>query len=113
MAAINACSSYHDAQEEYAQKAHDGNPAGAYAQKFISTPGKQDGLFWNVSESQEPSPLGELVADAEQKGYTPSQGEPTPFRGYYFHILTAQGTNAQGGARNLHRERANAGKASR
>jgi len=100
LATIDVCLSYHDAQKEYAEKSHDGNPAGTYAQKFASTPGKQDGLYWEVKEGEEPSPLGELAAEAAGEGYTRSAGEPTPFHGYYFRILTAQGANAPGGARN-------------
>jgi len=99
LATIDACLSYHDAQKEYAQKAHDGRPSGTYAQKFVSEPGKQDGLFWTVKEGENPSPLGELAADAAAEGYTRPEGKPTPFRGYYFRILTAQGANAAGGAR--------------
>jgi hypothetical protein len=98
-ATIDTCRSYYDAQKEYAQKSHDGKPAGVYAQKFVSETGKQDGLFWNVKEGEEPSPLGELAAEATAEGYTRSADKPTPFRGYYFRILTAQGANATGGAR--------------
>ena len=99
LATIDVCLSYHAAQKEYAEKSHDGKPAGAYAQKFASTPGKQDGLYWEVKEGEEPSPLGELAAEAAGEGYTRSAGEPTPFHGYYFRILTAQGAHAPGGAR--------------
>jgi len=97
---MDACFSIYDAQKEYAQKAHDGNPAGTYAQKFMSGPGKQDGLFWSVKEGEDPSPLGELAADAAAEGYTGSAANHAPFRGYYFRILTAQGANAVGGERN-------------
>jgi len=99
LSTIDTCYSYYDAQKEYAQKAHDGKPAGTYAQKFVSETGKHDGLYWNAQEGEEPSPLGDLVAEATAEGYTRSADKPTPFRGYYFRILTAQGANATGGAR--------------
>ncbi len=101
LATIDVCLSYHAAQKEYAEKPHDGNPAGTYAQKFASTVGKQDGLYWQVKEGEEPSPLGEMAAEAAAEGYTRSDSKPTPFRGYYFRILTAQGAYATGGARNF------------
>ncbi|HTT19536.1 MAG TPA: DUF2950 domain-containing protein [Candidatus Sulfotelmatobacter sp.] len=98
LATIDVCLSYYDAQKEYAEKSHDGIPAGTYAQRFASTPGKQDGLYWQVKEGEEPSPLGELAAEAAAEGYSRSASEPTPFHGYYFRILTAQGANEPGGA---------------
>jgi hypothetical protein len=100
LSTIDFCLGYQAAQQEYAQKPHDGNPAGTYAQKFASTPGKQDGLYWQVKEGEEPSPLGDMAAEAAAEGYTRSDSKPTPFRGYYFHILTTQGANATGGAFN-------------
>lgn len=99
LATVDICLNYHAAQQEYAQKSHDGKPAGTYAQKFMSEPGKQDGLYWPVKAGDEPSPLGELAAAAAEEGYTRSSGKLTPFRGYYFRILTAQGAGAAGGAR--------------
>ncbi len=95
---IEACRAYAAAQQEYAKKAHDGKAAGVYAQKFASTPGKQDGLYWQVGASEEPSPLGDLFAKAAALGYQ-SGDKPVPFYGYYFRILTSQGNNAKGGAR--------------
>lgn len=95
---IEACRTYAAAQQEYAKKAHDGKAAGAYAQKFASTPGKQDGLYWQVGASEEPSPLGDLFAKAAALGYHAGD-KPVPFYGYYFRILTSQGDNAGGGAR--------------
>jgi hypothetical protein len=96
---IDACRSYVAAQQEYAKKAHDGRKAGAYALKFPSTPGKQDGLYWEAKASEDPSPLGDLIAKSAALGYHGSGDKPMPFYGYYFRILTAQGKNAEGGAR--------------
>ena len=69
-------------------------------QKFASSPGKHDGLYWPVAAGEEQSPLGPLVADAQAAGYalgkTPEK--PAPYYGYYYRILTGQGPHAPGGA---------------
>lgn len=88
-----------DAQLEYAEEGRDGNPP-AFAGKWASTDGKHDGLYWPAAAGQPDSPLGPLVAAATAQGYQRSEsGEPVPFHGYYFRILTAQGPAAPGGAR--------------
>ena len=71
-----------------------------YAQKFGSTKGKKDGLYWEVKEGEEQSPLGPLAAEAVKEGYTGRKpGEkPKAYHGYYYRILKAQGKNAPGGA---------------
>lgn len=75
-----------------------------YATKLLSSPGKKDGLYWEVVGDEEQSPLGPLVAQAADEGYTRKKGTGTqtaaPFRGYYFKILTRQGSSAPGGAYN-------------
>jgi hypothetical protein len=85
---IHVCQAYVEAQNEYAAKAHDGKPAGAYAQRIASTPGKQDGLFWKSEDPQHLSPLGEFAAEAATEGYKHVQGQPAAFHGYIFRILT-------------------------
>ena len=60
-------SAYVDAQNEYAEKDRTGEGAGVYAQRIVSSPGKKDGLFWR--DDREPSPLGELAAQASAEGY--------------------------------------------
>ncbi|MBS0578157.1 MAG: DUF2950 domain-containing protein [Proteobacteria bacterium] len=91
-----------DAQKTYAASAHDGNPAGAYAQRVRSKPGTQDGLYWPVGEDGITSPAGDLLAEASTEetaeGTAPS-GKPTPFHGYYYRVLRKQGEHAPGGAR--------------
>lgn len=86
-----------DAQDEYL----DLRPQGVdeYASKFFSDPGQKNGLFWPVSAGEQPSPLGEVVAEASAQGYTRNASGPTPYHGYIFRILTSQGSNAPGGAR--------------
>lgn len=96
--AIQTALAYVDAQNEYADKDR-GEGAGVYAQRFVSTPGKKDGLFWR--DDADPSPLGALVAEAAAEGYKQGAGdEPAPYHGYYFRILKGQGPNAPGGALN-------------
>jgi type II secretory pathway pseudopilin PulG len=99
LSTIQACRVYLKAQKEYAAQSHDGNPAGLYAQKLSSEPGKQDGLYWKVNPGEGFSPLGEFAAQASAEGYTRSDKGPTPFHGYLFLPLTAQGPAAPGGAK--------------
>ncbi|HZR58954.1 MAG TPA: DUF2950 family protein, partial [Terriglobales bacterium] len=87
--AIQVCRGYVEAQHAYAAQAHDG--INQYAQKIISTPGKQDGLYWRNDDGSSGGPIGEAVARAIQEGYT-SKG---PYHGYYFKILKGQGPAAQ------------------
>jgi Protein of unknown function (DUF2950) len=90
-----------DAQTEYASDAHDGESAGQFARKVLSDSGKQDGLYWEAGEGQPESPIGPLVASASAEGYKKdSGGSPIPFHGYYYKVLTKQGRNAPGGAKN-------------
>jgi len=89
-----------DAEDDYL----DQRPQGAdeYASKFFSDPGQKNGLYWPVASGEQPSPLGELVAEASGQGYTRSTdpaNAPKPYHGYAFRILTAQGPNAPGGQR--------------
>ncbi len=107
LAAIATCRAYAVAQWEfYTESGADTQGLAVYAQKFFSSPGHHDGLYWETAEGETPSPLGSLVADARTEGYGPrnrpvrADGEPRrprPFHGYYFKILTAQGPSAPGG----------------
>ena len=88
-----------DAQREYAVGDLDGNGFNDYAQRFISTPGKRDGLFWPVSANEQLSPLGPLIGLAAREGYgKKSDGKLVPYHGYHFRMLTGQGKSAPGGA---------------
>ena len=97
---IQVCLAYVDAQREYALKDRDGDEIQEYAQRFRSEQGKKDGLYWEVKEGEEQSPLGPLAAKAVKEGYTvqKSGSKPIPYHGYYYKILKAQGKNAPGGA---------------
>jgi hypothetical protein len=92
--AIQTCLAYVDAQNEYAEKDH-GEGVGAYAQRIVSSSGKKDGLFWR--DDADPSPLGELAAEASAEGYK-VEGNGAPYHGYYFRVLKGQGSDAPGGA---------------
>ena len=100
LAAIRICRTYVAAQRLYAERGHDGRPAGLFASTFRSAPGRENGLYWPAVHGQRRSPLGDLVAHAAEEGQRPNQdgAQPSPFHGYYFRILTAQGADAPGGA---------------
>ncbi len=81
------------AQQEYAEIGRDGNPP-AFAQRFRSSEGLRDGLYWDPVEGEPLSPIGDLLAEAQT-----SDPAPQPFHGYYYHVLTGQGPAAPGGER--------------
>jgi len=92
MSTIRVCQELVAAQKDYYSAQH------KYAQKIFSDAGQRDGLYWKAAEGEPQSPIGPLVASAVAEGYAKSQsGPPTPYRGYYFHILTSQGKNSPGG----------------
>ena len=95
LSAIQACLAYVDAQQEYAERGIAGN--GVYAQRIVSGPGKNDGLYWPAQPSEDDSPLGDLAASAAAEGYRVGQ-QRAPYHGYYYKVLTRQGPNAAGGA---------------
>ena len=95
---IQVCLAYVDGQREYAAKDRNGDGLLEYAQKFLSTPGKKDGLYWKTQAGEEESPFGDLIATAAREGYKKTNDKPIPYHGYYFKILKAQGKNAPGGA---------------
>jgi hypothetical protein len=88
-----------DAQREYAMFDRDGNGFPEYAQKFLSDPGKKNGLYWKTKEGEELSPLGEFMSGAQLDQYAAKKSKqiPVPFHGYYYRILKKQGKNALGG----------------
>jgi len=94
--AINLLRGYVEAQEEYASVARDGAPRPQYAEKWVSTPGRQDGLSWKNPDGTPAGPMGDAVAKALAAGYT-SKG--APYNGYYFRTLTKQGPDARLGER--------------
>jgi Protein of unknown function (DUF2950) len=123
LSAIATCRTYAVAQWEYFTEGdHDNDGVAEYAQKFMSSPGQKDGLYWPTAAGEKPSPFGQLVAEARAEGYghkpganaqNPKSESSTtqnaenaaqrprhPFHGYYLKILTAQGPSAPGGEYN-------------
>lgn len=89
--AITICLGYAEAQEQYASEIHDDSGVNQYAQRIISTSGKQDGLTWRNADGSEGGPVGEAIAKAIAEGYTDKSG---PYHGYYFKTLMGQGPAA-------------------
>jgi Protein of unknown function (DUF2950) len=91
---------YHlvEAQQNYGSEVREGETTKHYALKFLSDDGKQNGLYWKTSNNDPPSPIGPLLVAAASQGYKEKQGQPTPFHGYYYRMLTKQGAAAKGGA---------------
>ncbi len=88
---IAICHGFVYAQEEYASQKHDGSIVNQYAQRIISSPGKQDGLAWKNADGTWGGPVGEAAAMALEQGYT---DKSQPFHGYYFKVLKGQGPAA-------------------
>jgi len=99
LAIIEVCGAVADAEAEYFARPHDGEKAKQFATKFISDPGKQNGLYWKPAEGQPASPLGPLAAFASGEGYTAKPEGHTAFHGYYFRMLKGQTDKAPGGAK--------------
>jgi len=99
LATIAACGAVADAQAAYFAQPHDSEKAKQYAAKFISDPGKQNGLYWKALDGQPASPLGPLAAFATAEGYSAKPEGHTAFHGYYFHMLKGQTDKAPGGAK--------------
>ena len=95
--AIQTCLAIVDAQKEYAVLDRDTDQLLEYAQKFESEKGKSDGLYWETAPGEPLSPLGPLVASAAAEGYGKA-AQLSPYHGYLYKIITAQGENANGGA---------------
>jgi hypothetical protein len=95
---IQVCLAYVDAQLEYYRRNPQHDTLLQYASRFMSTQGKRDGLYWETTADEPPSPLGPSLIRARAEGYEFTADHPTPYHGYYYKILTGQGPNAPGGA---------------
>jgi hypothetical protein len=95
LSAIATLNEYVDAQARYASEDRDGDEVLEYAQRIVSTPGKQDGLYWPSQPGDKVSPFGPFVA--ESADYLEGRKAGSPFKGYYFKILTRQAASAPGG----------------
>jgi hypothetical protein len=89
--AISICHGYVKAQNEYALQKREGYDVNQYAQRIISTPGKQDGLTWKNADGTIGGPIGEEIAEAIAQGYTSKE---EPYHGYFFKVLKGQGPAA-------------------
>jgi hypothetical protein len=95
--AIEICRGYVEAQNEYAMTKREEAGVNQYAQRIISSPGKQDGLAWQNADGTWGGPIGENVAQAIARGYTSGT---QPYRGYFFQVLKGQGPAAPLGEMN-------------
>lgn len=95
---MRTCLAIVDAEREYAAHYLDRDGIPVYASRFVSSPGKHDGLYWPTQSNEAQSPLGELLAAAADEGYT-RHGilRHAPYHGYYYRILK-QGEDVSGGA---------------
>ncbi len=92
---ISVCQELVAAQKEYHSAQHD-----EYAQKIFSDEGQHNGLYWRSAAGEPQSPIGPLVASAVAEGYVNGRDSaPTPYRGYYFHVLARQKRTTSSGAR--------------
>jgi hypothetical protein len=99
LVAIDACTAIADAEAQYFKQTHNGQNVKQYTQRLLSDQGQQNGLYWPTAAGQPPSPLEAARDFAKAAGYSSAGTAPQPFDGYYFRILTKQGSGAKGGAR--------------
>ena len=93
LSAIEACETYVAAQREYFKIDRDNDGVQQYASRFMSSPGRHDGLYWPPENQADRSPLDGRISASVLKG---SRSEP--YNGYSIRILTGQGAAAPGGA---------------
>jgi len=99
VAAMDACRELVQAQRQYFARPPGGLPQ-QFAQKLVSDGGRHDGLYWHGADDESASPINPLIAYAYGKGPQGGVGDQVPFNGYFFLILTSQGSHAPGGAKN-------------
>jgi len=102
LSVMQVCQALVDAQREYVAIDRNGDGVPEYAQKLLSDPGQENGLYWDTREDEPLSPMGPMVSEAAAEGYTGAKaesGERRPYHGYYFKLLKGQGPHAPGGAR--------------
>ncbi len=100
LTAVNLLVAYVDAQRDFHKISQNENGTGEYAQRFRSTPGQRDGLYWEGAAEKAEGPIAALAQAAHKEGYRPTkEGELPVYRGYVYKMLTAQGSLARGGAR--------------
>ncbi len=86
LTAIAACEATANAQDQYFKLAHERGAAHGYASKYVSDPGKENGLYWPVAEGHAASPLG--ASGDFTKAVASSAGDRAPlFNGYYYRVV--------------------------
>jgi Protein of unknown function (DUF2950) len=95
--AIAVCKGIVDAENDYASMNAETHAVKTYATKLMSEPGHRDGLYWEAKSGEPSSPAGPFLARAAEEGQQMGAGEP--YHGYHYHLLTAQGPGAPGGAK--------------
>ncbi|MGA7241362.1 MAG: DUF2950 family protein [Bryobacteraceae bacterium] len=90
LTAITACEATANAQKQYFSEAHQRGPARQYADKLVSDPGKQNGLYWPVAEGHAASPLGDL-GDFTKAVASNTGDHPALFNGYYYRVVPKPG----------------------
>ena len=98
LAAEDACQELVGAEKEYFARPPAGLP-NQFAQKLVSEEGRHDGLYWHGAYDEFYSPISALIAYAYGTGSKNRVGDPVPFNGYFFRILSSQGPHAPGGAK--------------
>jgi len=99
LAIIEVCGAVADAQADYFSQLHDGATTKQYAAKFISDPGKQNGLSWKSADGKSEGPLGPLAAVASAEGYSTKPDVHSAYHGYFFRMLKGQTDKAPAGAK--------------
>jgi hypothetical protein len=99
LAAMEACRQLVEAQRQYFTRPS-GKLSQQFAQKLVSDKGRHNGLYWHGAYNEFDSPIDPLIAYANQEDAKGQSGNPLPFDGYFFRILTSQGPHALGGAKN-------------
>jgi Protein of unknown function (DUF2950) len=95
--AIAVCKGIVDAENDYAAMSPETRAVKTYAAKLMSDPGRRNGLYWETQPGEPTSPAGPFLARAAEEGHIAGSG--APYHGYYYHLLTAQGPGAPGGAK--------------
>jgi Protein of unknown function (DUF2950) len=98
LAAMEACRQLVEAQRQYFARPS-GKLSQQFAQKLVSDKGRHNGLYWYGAYNEFDSPIDPLIAYANQEDAKAQTGDPLPFDGYFFRILTSQGPHALGGAK--------------
>jgi hypothetical protein len=95
--AIAVCKGIVDAENDYASMSSESHALKTYAAKFMSDPGRRNGLYWETQAGEPTSPAGPFLAQAAEEGSQVGSG--APYHGYHYRLLTAQGASAPGGAK--------------